>query len=70
MTEWTFELIFFFLILTNEVFYLSGTVVKLRNNLTEYSPTDAMTVLVDGDNGYLFCSGFDIDRGCGYINGR
>lgn len=44
--------------------------VKLRNNLNEYSPTDALAVLKDGNSGYLFCAGFDIDTGSGYINGE
>eukprot|EP00795_Rhopilema_esculentum_P007187 gene7187-12857_t len=48
----------------------TGEIVKLRNNLNEFSPTDAMTVLKDGDDGFLLCAGFDIDNGTGYINVR
>eukprot|EP00112_Aurelia_sp_Birch-Aquarium-sp1_P011266 Seg2369.3 transcript_id=Seg2369.3/GoldUCD/mRNA.D3Y31 product="hypothetical protein" protein_id=Seg2369.3/GoldUCD/D3Y31 len=48
----------------------TGQILKLRNNLTEYSPTDSLTVFRDGDAGYLLSAGFDIDSGNGYINVR
>eukprot|EP00794_Sanderia_malayensis_P015080 gene15080-16636_t len=47
-----------------------GQVVKLRNNLSEFSPTDALEVLSFGESGWLFGAGFDIDNGNGYINVR
>ena len=54
----------------DEFLFFPGQILKLRNNLTEYSPTDSLTVLRDGDEGYLLSAGFDIDSGNGYINGK
>ena len=48
----------------------SGQIIKLRNNLSEFSPTDSLSVLSNGDSGWLFSAGYDIDNGHGYINGK
>ena len=54
----------------DEFLFFPGQILKLRNNLTEYSPTDSLTVLRDEEEGYLLSAGFDIDSGNGYINGK
>ncbi len=46
--------------------YLSGTLHKLSNHLSEFGITDAMVA----HENLLLSSGFDLDNGIGYINGE
>ena len=44
----------------------SGKVRKLKNHLTEFGTTSAMIV----HDSFLISSGYDLDKGTGYLNGR
>ena len=44
--------------------------MKIRNNLKEFSPTEALHVSRVQGCDFLFCVGSDVDNGDGFTNGR
>lgn len=44
--------------------------MKIRNNLKEFSPTEALYVSRVQGCDFLFCVGSDVDNGDGFTNGR
>ncbi|XP_057303960.1 uncharacterized protein LOC130641253 isoform X1 [Hydractinia symbiolongicarpus] len=50
--------------------YQKGEVIKLRNNLNEYCPTEALSIGEVQGRPFLFSVGSDVDKGDGYINVR
>lgn len=51
-------------------FQTIGEIVKIRNNLKEFSPTEALYVSRVQGCEFLFCVGSDVDNGDGFTNGR
>ena len=46
--------------------YFTGKVRKLKNHLTEFGSTNAMVI----QDSLLISSGYDLDKGTGYLNGK
>ena len=52
--------------LTSCFVYFPGSIHKLNNHQTEFGVTDAIKIFEN----LLLCSGYDLDNGVGYINGK
>jgi len=50
--------------------YKKGEIIKMRNNLKEYSPTEALYIAQVKEKDFLFCVGSDVDNGDGFTNVR
>jgi len=50
----------------NLFLYVSGTLHRLTNHMTDFGCTDAICIADD----VLVTSGYDIDNGLGYVNGN
>lgn len=50
--------------------FFKGNLTKVRNNLKEFCPTEALHIGRVECKDYLFSVGSDVDSGDGYINSK